>query len=150
VIIHHMGHGAERARGASRLRDWPDAEWRLLRQDDDPASARYLSAFGRDVDVPESRLEFDPATRALRIAGGSRAAQKTAAAVADLIEAVRAEPGINYRGLESALSGNGGHTQGAVRAGIRAAVKDGLIIQQEGPRRAKLHYPGPVAQEDPL
>ena len=27
-LIHHMGHGAERSRGASRLRDWPDAEWR--------------------------------------------------------------------------------------------------------------------------
>jgi len=33
-LIHHMGHGAERSRGASRLRDWPDAEWRLVRQDD--------------------------------------------------------------------------------------------------------------------
>lgn len=24
VVVHHMGHGAERARGSSRLRDWPD------------------------------------------------------------------------------------------------------------------------------
>ena len=147
VVVHHMGHGAERARGASRLRDWPDAEWRLVRQDDDPASARYFSAFGRDVDVSESRLDFDPHTRALRIAGGSRAAGKTQAAVADLIETVRADPGVNSRSLERALVDNGGHTQKAVRDGIQAALREGLIIRQDGPNRAKLHYPGPAAAD---
>jgi hypothetical protein len=73
-----MGHSGERARGASRLRDWPDVEWRLVREktengDVDPAAPRYFSAYGRDVDVPESRLVFDPATRHLTLEGGSRA-----------------------------------------------------------------------------
>jgi hypothetical protein len=148
AVIHHMGHQAERARGASRLRDWPDAEWRLVRQDDDPASSRYFSAFGRDVDVSEARLEFDPQTRALRVAGGSRAAGKTQAAVLDLIEVVRADPGVNSRGLERALVDNGGHTQKAVRDGIQAALREGLIIRKDGPRRAQLHYPGPAAVQD--
>src|SRR5690606_32963660 len=26
ILVHHMGHSGERARGASRLRDWPDVE----------------------------------------------------------------------------------------------------------------------------
>jgi hypothetical protein len=51
LVVHHMGHGGERARGDSRLRDWPDAEWRLVRRDDDPASPRYITAYGRDVEV---------------------------------------------------------------------------------------------------
>ena len=79
-LIHHMGHGAERSRGASRLRDWPDAEWRLVRQDDNPSSPRLLSAFGRDVDVPESRLDYDPGNRWLALAGGSRTDARIAAA----------------------------------------------------------------------
>ena len=72
LVVHHMGHLAERSRGDSRLRDWPDAEWRLVRQDDEPASARYISAYGRDVDVPESQLTYSRATRHLTIAGGTR------------------------------------------------------------------------------
>ena len=59
LVIQHMGHGNERARGDSRLRDWPDAEWRLVRRDDDPASPRFITAYGRDVDVPESQLVYD-------------------------------------------------------------------------------------------
>jgi RecA-family ATPase len=31
MIVHYMGHNGERSRGASRLRDWPDAEWRMVR-----------------------------------------------------------------------------------------------------------------------
>ena len=46
-VIHHMGHANERSRGDSRIRDWPDVEWRLVRQDDDPSSPRFLSAYGR-------------------------------------------------------------------------------------------------------
>ena len=29
LIAHHMGHVEERSRGASRLRDWPEVEWKL-------------------------------------------------------------------------------------------------------------------------
>lgn len=31
VIAHHMGHGTDRARGDSRLIDWADANWRILK-----------------------------------------------------------------------------------------------------------------------
>jgi hypothetical protein len=65
MVVHHMGHAGERSRGDSRILDWPDASWKLVREDlDDPASPRYLSAFGRDVDVPEGATQLrraDPA-----------------------------------------------------------------------------------------
>lgn len=44
ALIHHMGHAGERSRGDSRLRDWPDAELRIVRADDDPASPRFFTA----------------------------------------------------------------------------------------------------------
>lgn len=31
-VIHHMGHGQERSRGDSRILDWPDATWTLVRK----------------------------------------------------------------------------------------------------------------------
>jgi hypothetical protein len=64
-LVQHMGHSGERARGDSRFQDWPDALWRLVREDDNPNSARYFSAYGRDVDVPETQLEWGPAERSL-------------------------------------------------------------------------------------
>lgn len=62
LTIHHMGHVGERSRGDSRILDWPDAVWKLVKDAEDdstgPASVlRYLSAYGRDVDV--SDLPFD-------------------------------------------------------------------------------------------
>jgi len=50
VVAHHMGHHGERSRGDSRLRDWPDAEWRVVREqsdddtDDDATARRFLTA----------------------------------------------------------------------------------------------------------
>ena len=69
-LLQHMGHTGERARGDSRLLDWPDASWCLARENDEPGSTRYFSAYGRDVNVAEGRLSFDPATRRLTYAGG--------------------------------------------------------------------------------
>lgn len=70
VVIHHSGHGAGgRARGDSRFEDWPDSILRLTTDDPNDTSAfRYLSAQGRDVDVPrglvsmydERRLAYAP------------------------------------------------------------------------------------------
>lgn len=71
-LVHHMGHTGERARGDSRLQDWPDAHWRLLRANENPNSDRFFTAYGRDVEVPEGRLHFDPATRRLTYIDGTR------------------------------------------------------------------------------
>jgi AAA domain len=79
MVIHHMGHTGERARGDSSMLGCGDS-WRLLRKSDDPASPRYFTAYGRDIDVPESQLEYDGVTRTLTITGGSRKdAEKDAA-----------------------------------------------------------------------
>ena len=141
-IAQHMGHTGERSRGDSRLQDWPDALWRMVREDDDPASPRFFTAYGRDVDVHEGRLGYDPTTRRLTYANGSRRDTKTEAAAIAVITALAAtangggEP-LSYRGIESALAGE--HTQKTIRDGIYRAVKDGFVTVTEGPRRAKLH-----------
>lgn len=137
LLVHHMGHQDERSRGASRLRDWPDAEWQLVRQSDSPASPRYLKAFGRDVAVTETRLQYDPLTRHLTVAGGTRAQHKTATAKLALLEHLKTHPDRNVREIQEDLTPD--HTQKAVREAIKEAVQQGLVKVSAGPNRASLH-----------
>jgi hypothetical protein len=87
LVVHHTGHDGERSRGDSRLRDWPDAEWRITRLRDgdgpiDPAAPRFFAAYGRDVEVAEGRLEYDPASRRLSYVEGNRKDAKEEGATA--------------------------------------------------------------------
>ena len=110
VVIHHMGHGAERSRGDSRLRDWPYAEWRIVRErgddtdDINPDARRYFAAYGRDVNVPEGLLEYDSDTQGLRLAGGSRRDARTNEARAAVLALLNEHPeGLSGRAVEEHL-----------------------------------------------
>ena len=98
VVIHHTGHEGTRARGASVLLGWPDALWEYTRgtvpdgQSDEPADGddllstiqehavapRYLRAYGRDVDLPRSRVTYDPGSGALTLGADVRTERATA------------------------------------------------------------------------
>jgi hypothetical protein len=81
MVIQHMGHNGERARGDSSMLGWGDS-WKLLRKDpDNPSSKRFFTGYGRFGEVPESELSYNQTTRELAIVGGSR---KTSGAGADL------------------------------------------------------------------
>jgi hypothetical protein len=128
TLVHHMGHTNERARGDSRLQDWPDAIWRLVRENpDDPTSPRYFSAYGRDVEVPEGRLSYDPVTRHLTYAAGSRTDAKTEAAMKVVIRLLVQEgKPISKNHIEELMAG-GDHPQKAIRAGIAQAIEQGFV-----------------------
>ena len=140
-VVHHMGHGAERSRGDSRLRDWPDVEWRLVRQDDDPASPRFLSAYGRDVDVAESALTYDRVTRRLTIGGGSRRDAAARDALGAILELLADSPRLSGRAIEDRIVASTEHPRASVRAGLKAGVRDGWVTTEQGPHRAVLHSP---------
>jgi hypothetical protein len=84
LIAHHAGYsedGGNRARGASAMMDKPDVNitYRYNVGDgtytDAPIdSKRYLSAFGRDVDVAEFEIDYNARTRKLRATGGGNRA----------------------------------------------------------------------------
>ncbi len=142
LIVHHMGHGNERARGDSRLQDWPDATWRIVRETEEPDSPRYFGAYGRDVDVHEGRLGFDPATRRLVYAAGSRNDVKVEAAKLAVVRllAERAKggaEGFSGRQIETELAVE--HAQKAIRAGVAAGVKERLVVVVDGAHNAKIH-----------
>lgn len=66
LVLMHTGHSSDvRARGAKAIGDWPDAIWVMTKADDDDSEndERFLEVFGRDVLVPQGRLEWDKETR---------------------------------------------------------------------------------------
>ena len=139
LVVQHMGHAGERARGDSRLQDWPDAIWNIVRETDQPDSARFFSAYGRDVDVHEGRLSFDPASRRLTYAAGSRGDAATHAALVDVVKLLATSTeSPSGRGIEDGLSGTD-HKRTAIRKAIKKSVTDELVTVIDGPKRSKLH-----------
>jgi hypothetical protein len=152
MVVTHMGHQNERARGDSRLLDWPDALWKIVRggdddSDDEGRRPRYFSAMGRDVTLAEGELTYDDHTRHLAYAGGSRKESAARAAVPELLALVRAEPGtLSKNAAEQRLKDDHGIPQRMARDAIAWAIKDRQIETVAGPHNSKLLKPfeGPV------
>ena len=104
VVVDHMGHNGERNRGDSRKLDWPDVTWRLVREDENPSSARYFSAYGRDVDQAESALAYDQASRRYSLLGGTRKDAKGRSVVPAVLELLGTEPGLSGRQISERLA----------------------------------------------
>ena len=140
LLVQHMGHANERARGDSRLQDWPDAIWRIVRETDEPGSPSYFSAYGRDVEVTEGRLSFNQSTRRMTYAAGSRTDAKVEAASSAVIKLLAESAGeaMSKNAIETALRG-GDHPQKAIRAAIDKLLKRGWLREQKGAKGAKLH-----------
>lgn len=134
LIVHHMGHSAERSRGDSRLRDWPDVEWHLVGE---RTGRRHARAYGRDVDVPETGLTFDAETGRMSLVGGSRATAKIDAITEAVIEYVAEHPGASRTTIEEALD----HPRRAVRVVLDGIAATGRVRTEDGPKRARLHFP---------
>lgn len=142
LVVHHTGHTNERSRGDSRIRDWPDAEWHIVRDAEDDSKPRFFKAFGRDVDVPEGRLAYDSVTRHLSyVAGEDRRNTADPKMVRQVLEYVRDKPGANTNAIKEQLSGNAAE----VTACINICRKDYLLVE-DGPRRAKLHTLSPTGE----
>lgn len=128
LLIHHMGHSAERSKGDSRLRGWPDAEWQLvLANPEDFTSQRFIRAFGRSVNVPETALLFNPKTKRLAVGDGARVVPKRKATEADILKVVQENPTAGKTDLLKMLTGK----EGSVRAELEALVKKGKLKEHE-------------------
>jgi hypothetical protein len=153
LVLHHHGHGGERAKGDSGILAWPDALWNLVCQTPgDMASPRYFNAYGRDVEVPESRLDLD-GSRLLYVGGSSRDAdrgQQDAASNEDrLLVALRQdhaarvadgeEPPIPTcsvqwpsQGAVEAVGKSAGLSRDGTRAAVRRLADRDLLITSKG------------------
>lgn len=137
-VVHHMGHGTERSRGDSRILDWPDAIWKLVKADpDDHSSARFISAYGRDVELPESQLAYDADTRRLSLTGGSRNQARGTAMEAAVFDYVQDNPGCSGGAIDRGIQGD----NNAIRQARTNLVEAGVLrLVDGGPGRAKQHF----------
>jgi hypothetical protein len=153
VVFHHMGHNGERARGDSRLRGTPDAEWKIVQpgsEDDDLDAPRFFRAFGRDdVDVHEGALDLDKATNRLTYRIGNRKQDKGAAATAAaeaalpaVIQLLTGGAELSGRAIQDALESSG-HSRGSVRAAMLLGVEKMILLTTPGPRNSILHLINP-------
>lgn len=142
MVVHHMGHQNERSRGDSRLLDWPDALWTLVRQDEDPASQRFFKAYGRDVDVPEVGLSYEPEGRRLRVTGGNRGTVAVVGRMDEVLAFVQENPACSGRAVTEGLGGD----NKVIRAALKALVRSGRVaVEVKG--KAHLHTAVPSAEE---
>jgi hypothetical protein len=143
VVLHHMGHLSERARGSSRILDWPDVSWKLVRQTEEGAEPshtdpRYFSALGRDVDIPETRVHYDPGARRLSWGSGSRRGQSAGDALEAVMQLLAGEPdGMTTRTMDVKLAAS--RTSRDVRAARKWGVEHGCLTTEPGPRRAVVY-----------
>jgi hypothetical protein len=138
VLVHHFGHIGERGRGASRLQDWPDALWRLVRAEpkpgEPPEPTRYFSATGRDVDLAEGALRYDPMQRHLTLDGGSRRAAQTGRDVAKVVEYAKGHPDLCMSELQDGLADE--IPRDRCRAAVKKATRDDqLCVHKAGRNR---------------
>jgi hypothetical protein len=130
ILTAHAGWDGERTRGSSALEDWADTIITLTRGKDDDADGRYLRAVGRDVDVEEDRLDFDPASRTLTRSGtGSRKAAQRARAVAAARSAVLVYVRANSGCSGQVIRGNVDGGNAVVDAARRALVAEGALVE---------------------
>ncbi len=149
VLAAHAGWAGERTRGASALEDWADVILTMTRSDDPDDDRRYLRAIGRDVEVDEDRLDYDPTTRLLTLSGaGSRRTAKAARALDELVVLVERyaaqRPGISTADLVRAIREGGdapAFRDREVSQAARLAAERGLIrVEDLGAGRPKRHY----------
>lgn len=131
-----MAAGEERARGATRLDDWADVRHVLVRGKEDDRDSRYMYAEGRDVDIEEFRLDFDPENRRLVAEGGSRANRESGVVVEDVIEAVAANPGTTGNGVAVIVP----HTKSRVLKALKEGERLKRIYGIDGSNRARYYH----------
>lgn len=140
LMVHHMGHNGERSRGDSRILDWPDAIWKLVKDKADSEGEAddrrvYFTAYGRDVDHPETLLQFDAATRHLTVAGGSRKDSKVTDVLSTILAFLGTHPGASKNMIEKGVDGRNDNKRQAIKRGIQ----DGTIrVEKSGV--SHLHY----------
>lgn len=142
VIVHHMGHTGDRARGTSGLAGWPDAIWSLVRDKpepahkgapvvEDPRAPRRFSAYGRDVDVAPEVIEYDATSGRIRVPSALCKTTQYDRRIELVVAYIGDNDGASLRAIGRALQ-EGNETGRAVREAVDRAKNDGLVAVKPG------------------
>ena len=149
IVVHHTGHAGKRSRGASRLLDEPDAIWTLARADTtdgdeagfQPLEARFLHAYGRDVELPESMLAFDGLTGRLTLQDMTPEQHKATAHLAKYFDRITEWVTANVGKSGSQIATGIGAKKEAVLDALNLMRDRGLIDFGPGSGRGFVYFP---------
>lgn len=142
VLPTHTGRavqeqGQERARGATRLDDWADVRWLLTKDEEDN---RYFRATGRDVELGEELLSYEPTSRSLTLGGGDRRWVANRAMSQRVLDFVNANPGAGVRAIQGGVKGN----KDEVDRARLDLIRRHKVRVEDGPRSAQNHFANEV------
>ncbi|ALI26937.1 DNA primase/helicase, phage-associated [Mycolicibacterium fortuitum] len=151
TIVHHMGHTSERSRGDSRIQDWPDAIWKIVRQKhDDDLSPRMFSATGRrDVEVTEGMLKYDAATRHLTYRSDVNRAtakkqNKLHDAIAEILRVLTEnKQGLSQNKLIEEVRKRTAIGEPTIKLALKTGLDEGSLTTYEGDNKAKIYLIDP-------
>jgi hypothetical protein len=132
-MLVHAGNDAKKIRGATALTDHPDAIWYLY---NDEERNRFFSAVGRDVDVEEGQICFDPSTNELQFTGAGKKATKEASSREKMLGFIIANAGQNASTVDDSVVG----TKSYKIKLRKQLIKDGLVIVRKGPNNSDLYF----------
>jgi len=116
--------GMVRARGATRLDDHADVRWLMSKTED---GDRFFAANGRDVELSERLLDFNPETRKLAF---HRDLTKYEIAIEHMIKSMTEYVGMNPNCTATELTDNTKGNTNLKSPAKEKAVKDGKIVEK--------------------
>lgn len=144
VIAHtgrgEMEDGAERARAATVIDDWPDARWIMTKD----GEIRFLAVDGRGVKLKTTTLHFDEDTRRMSLGVGGKVEARAEAGVQGVVDVVTENNGkLNNKTLKTALKEKfpGIRRDSYHTELIQEAVSLGRVVEKPGLRpREKMYW----------
>jgi hypothetical protein len=131
-IMVHAGNDATKPRGATTLRDHPDAIWSMSKKS---TGLRFFKAEGRDVSLDEGALSFDEATGLLTFAEGSSRSMAPSGMKVKVYDFIVSNPRCKASDIDSHFKGSKDR-KSAIR---KELVDEGLVVMAMGPRNAKYY-----------
>lgn len=139
ILPLHTGHGStDRARGAARWGDWPDAIWTYEKTKD---GGRSLEAEGRDVLLQPSMLFYDERHRDLYITDGPIPDSENRSIEDKILEFLANNPDVQAK--KSDIGGRIGKGKQAAMQAADALQGLGKIHYVAGPYNAQILRLGP-------
>jgi len=136
VIAVHAGRNQGQTRGASTLDDHPDALWYLQKAEE----KRYFKAVGRDIDVSEAEIIFEPSTGEITFLEFSKKADPMRSMMVKILSYVQKHPGCNASDIESGVRGGNTYKTKA----RKQLVEMGALVEQRGAGGSKTYILGEV------
>lgn len=126
--------GEERVRGATALDDWVDARWVMVKQPPKEGDARFFWAEKRQVEMPETKLEFDRARYRISLGSGDRrtAGSETLKLSVSLTLKAAGSDGMLTGAIATALGVN--KKTGPVTAALNSLAAEGAVKKEPAPR----------------